>query len=288
MNVAACVNLGRSGTGGSVTKCLNLAIALAAFCVVLPLGGASIAQGDVKPASMQFEWRTEGPASQCGRSCRAWVSAVGLVTDRTARDFEIFANDNAIRGATLVLDSEGGSVLGAMALGRAIRRLDITTTVGKTIVASDAASKEMRSSLSPRARCESMCAFILLGGARRHVPVEARVLVHQIWLGSKSKRALESSYSAEEISRVQRDVGSLARYTIEMGGAIELIEAALRVPPWEPMHELSGEEIRRMRLTTVDRIFDDQIATGSVTTGQSIQSTTVLAPSPLRARRAGN
>jgi hypothetical protein len=33
-----------------------------------------------------------------------------------------------------VLDSEGGSVLTALALGRAIRRFDMTTTVGKTIV----------------------------------------------------------------------------------------------------------------------------------------------------------
>src|SRR5712671_4990266 len=137
-------------------------------------------------------------------------------------------------------------------------------------------------------------AFLLLGGARRHVPQEARVLVHQIWLGSKSKRALESSYSAEEISRVQRDVGSLARYTVEMGGGIELIEAALRVPPWEPMHELSGEEIRRMRLATIDWLFDDQTPTGSVTTGQSTAPTPTTLPPPatpappVRARRAGN
>jgi hypothetical protein len=127
-----------------------------------------------------------------------------------------------------------------------------------------------------------MCAFILLGGTRRHVPQEARVLVHQIWLGSKSRRALESSYSAEEISRVERDIGSLARYTVEMGGGIELVEAALRVPPWEPMHELSGEEIRRMRLVTIDRLFDDLVPTGSVTTGQSTSLP------PVRARRAGN
>ena len=267
-----------------MNRYLTLAVTLSLTGVAIFSLDRSVAQGDTKPSTMQFEWRTEGPATQCGRTCRTWVSAVGLVTDRTARDFEVFATENAVRGATLVLESEGGSVLAAMALGRAIRRLDMTTTVGKTLVLPEPGGKEQRTSLSPRARCESMCAFILLGGVRRHVPQEARILVHQIWLGSKSKRALESSYSAEEISRVQRDVGSLARYTVEMGGGIELIEAALRVPPWEPMHELSGEEIRRMRLTTTDRLFDELTTTGSVVTNPSAP---VAAP-VVRARRAGN
>jgi len=54
---------------------------------------------------------------------------------------------------------------------------------------------------------------------------------------------------------VQRDIGSLARYTVEMGGSIELVETALRVPPWEPMYALSAEELRRMQVMTVDRLF---------------------------------
>jgi hypothetical protein len=95
-----------------------------------------------------------------------------------------------------------------------------------------------------------MCAFILLGGTHRYVPPEARVLVHQIWLGSKSRRALEASYTAEELGLVERDIGSLARYTVEMGGGIELLETALRVPPWEPMHALSRDELQRMGVIT--------------------------------------
>ena len=49
---------------------------------------------------------------------------------------------------------------------------------------------------------------------------------------------------------VQQDIGSIARYTVEMGGSIELLEAALQVPPWEPLHALASEELLRMRLTT--------------------------------------
>jgi hypothetical protein len=211
---------------------------------------------DDKPSSMRFAWHVEGPALQCGAHCRTWISATGVITEETVRTFKNFAASGNLRGATLVLDSEGGSVLSALALGRVVRGLEMTTTVGRTTVLPPDRSGAIRATLSHQASCESMCAFVLLAGARRYVPTEARVLVHQIWLGSKSKRAREATYSADELNLVQRDVGRLARYTVEMGGGIELIETALRVPPWEPMHRLSPGELRRMGLTTVDHLFD--------------------------------
>jgi len=202
-------------------------------------------------SSMRFEWHVEGPADRCGKACRTWISAVGAITSDTARDFDDFAAHNNIQGATLVIDSEGGSVIAALALGRAIRRFDMTTTVGKTIVLSSNGD-EPRAELSPNASCESMCAFLLLGGAQRYVPPQAHVLVHMIWLGDKRQGAQEASYTADELGLVQRDIGSIARYTVEMGGSIELLETALRVPPWKPMYELATEEIHRMRLTTME------------------------------------
>ena len=177
---------------------------------------------------MRFEWRREGPAEACGANCRIWISAVGYITADTPREFEAFARDPNIRGAVLVLDSDGGSVLGTLALGRAIRNLDMVTTIGKT--AHSAAGRRRRCAARrcrPNGNCESMCAFLLLAGARRYVPPQAHVLVHQIWLGKKRKQALESNYSAEELNVVQRDIGRLAQYTIEMGGGVDLLETRL-------------------------------------------------------------
>src|SRR5262245_16659190 len=200
------------------------------------------------PLPMRFALHREGPSDQCRTSCRTWISAVGVITAQTAREFDRFARDNKIRGDTIALDSEGGSVVAALALGRAIRRFDMTTTVGKTtVLGSDAG--DARARLSPNASCESMCAFVLLGGARRYVAPEARVLVHMIWLANKSERAQGASYTADELGLVQRDIGTIASYTVEMVGSIELLEAALRIPPWEPLYALAAEELRRMRLT---------------------------------------
>jgi hypothetical protein len=52
------------------------------------------------------------------------------------------------------------------------------------------------------------------------------------------------------LALVQRDVGRLAKYTIDMGGSVELLDLALRIPPWERMHALTSEEARRMRVAT--------------------------------------
>jgi hypothetical protein len=214
-------------------------------------------------APMRFERHTEGPAEACGKVCHTWISAVGVITEDTAHEFESFAEDNNVGGATLVLNSQGGSVVAALALGRAIRRFDMTTTVGKTIVLPSDDGKA-RARLSPHASCESMCVFVLLGGTRRYVPPPARVLVHMIWLGDKRDRAQEESYTAEELGLVQQDIGGIARYTVEMGGAIELLETALQVPPWKPMYALAPDEVHRMRLTTLESLFREDIAAAGV------------------------
>jgi hypothetical protein len=242
-----------------VKGCFVAALVVAIALLLALVNGSSVAKNSLAndaSAPMRFEVRTEGPADQCGRQCRTWISATGSITDSTVSEFELFAKKFDLRGATLVVNSEGGSVLGALALGRIIRSLGMTTSVGATTVLPAVVGDVERATLSPHGDCESMCPFMLLGGIRRYVPAEAQVMVHQIWLGGKRKGALAASYSAEELTLVQRDIGSLARYTIEMGGEIQLIETSLKVPPWEPLYKLSAQELRDMRVTTVNQLFE--------------------------------
>ena len=210
---------------------------------------------------MHFELRLEGPSETCGTQCRTWVNATGAITAESARDFEAFAKNNNIRGATLVLDSDGGSVLGALALGRAVRRLSMTTMVGRLLDLNVADNGIKRAQLTPRAYCESMCAFVLLAGVKRFVPAEAQVLVHQIWLGDRRDDPTAANYSAEDLVLVQRDIGRLAQYTVEMGGGIDLLETALKIPPWEPMRQLTRDELRGMNIVTVDDLPNVTLAT---------------------------
>src|SRR5262249_27401053 len=176
-----------------------------------------------------------------------------------------------VRGATVVLESAGGLVDAGLALGRAFRRLGLTTTVGRTVRAAPDAGGERRGTLSPRATCASMCVFALLGGARRHVPDEARVLVHQIWPGKLRDDALAATYTAGHMMRIQRELGQIARYTVEMGADIELFEIAMRIPPWEALRPLSRDELRRTHLVNADKPFGN----GVVTTASAIPESPV-------------
>jgi hypothetical protein len=230
----------------------TLAASAVVLCTLPGIGPAAAPAADTRSLPMQFELWTEGPAEACGKTCRTWVSAAGAITADTPRDFDAFAKRRKLEGATIAFDSDGGSVLGALALGRAVRKLGMTTTVGKSVELPAVENGERRARLLPRAYCESMCAFVLLAGVERHVPAEARVLVHQIWLGDRRDDPTAANYSAEDLVLVQRDIGRLAQYTVEMGGAIDLLEIALKIPPWEPMRLLSRDELRGMKIITAD------------------------------------
>lgn len=253
---------------------------LAAFLFCVP--SAALAQPSPKPGaadatSMRFEWMREGPADVCGQHCREWIAAAGPITPDTAQDFEFFSQVRDPRGATLVLDSGGGSVLASLELGRKVRKFGMTTTVGQVTPLAAVASEDRRGRLSPRGECASMCVFVLLGGVKRQVPGEARILVHQIWPGGKRYDAGAESYTAEEMARIQRDVGRIARYTVEMGGDIELFELAMRIPPWERLRALSQVELRRMGLQSLD-VVAEAPTSGAAAPGRPAKSSPTRAP----------
>jgi hypothetical protein len=195
---------------------------------------------------MRFSW------VDCQPNCRGWVSAVGIVTADSPRNFDEFARGRQLGGATIVLDSSGGSVNDSIALGRRWRNLGALTTVGISVETNTAQGGS--ANMAPVAYCESMCVFLLLSGKTRYVPETAHVRVHQIWLGDRANNAKAAVYSADDLMIVERDIGRLAKYTFDMGGAGDLLLLSLNVPPWEELHELSPEELRLTNLVTTDTI----------------------------------
>jgi hypothetical protein len=225
----------------------------AALCIALtgPVatsGGLAHAGGTLEERKlpMRFNWVA------CQPNCRGWISAVGIVTADTPREFDEFARERQLRGATVVLDSSGGSVNDAIALGRRWRNLGLLTTVGTSI---DPRNGD-RAQVASQAYCESMCVFLLLSGKTRYVPHGAHVRVHQIWMGDRADDAKAASYSAQDLMIVERDIGRLAKYTFDMGGAGDLLSLALSVPPWEDLHELSREELQLTNLVTTDAVAE--------------------------------
>ena len=112
-----------------------------------------------------------------------------------------------------------------------------------------------------------MCVFLLLSGKTRYVPEAAHVRVHQIWMGDRADDAKAASYTAQDLMIVERDIGRLAKYTFDMGGAGDLLSLSLNVPPWEDLHELSRDELRLTNLVTTDAVAEVLPQTGSPRAG---------------------
>jgi hypothetical protein len=233
--------------GGAVLLCAT-ALCIALTGTVATSGNSAIAGGTLEERKlpMRFSWIA------CQPNCRGWIGAVGVVTADTPKEFDEFARTRQLGGATVVLDSSGGSVNDAIALGRRWRNLGMLTTVGASF---DPRNGD-RAQVAPQAYCESMCVFLLLSGKTRYVPDGARVRVHQIWMGDRADDAKAASYSAQDLMIVERDIGRLAKYTFDMGGAGDLLSLALSVPPWEELHELSRAELRLTNLVTTDAVAE--------------------------------
>ena len=253
---AALLGLGE-GTKLKLVSSLELPgwalIGVTALCLALP--GAVTTSGNSAKASgtleerklpMRFNW------VDCKPDCKGWISAVGIVTADSPRDFDEFSRGRDLAGATVVLDSSGGSVNDSITLGRRFRKLGVLTTVGVSLRGDDA----RRADVTPEAYCESLCVFLLLAGKARYVPEAAHVRVHQIWMGDRADDAKAATYTAQDLSIVERDIGRLAKYTFDMGGTGDLLSLSLSVPPWEDLHRLSPAELRLTNLTTTDAIAD--------------------------------
>jgi hypothetical protein len=205
-------------------------VGAAALCIALPgvvaTLGASAHAGvtlEERKLPMRFSWIA------CQVNCKGggsgWVSAVGIVTADSPQDFDEFARGRQLNGATIVLDSSGGSVNDSIALGRRWHNLGALTAVGISAVTQT--PQGARASIAPEAYCESMCVFLLLSGKVRYVPEAAHVRVHQIWMGDRADDAKAASYSAQDM-----------------------------MPPWEDLHELSREELRLTNLVTTEAVAE--------------------------------
>ena len=124
------------------------------------------------------------------------------------------------------LNSPGGSVQDALAMGRALRALGVATRM----TASDI--------------CLSACPYLLAAGQTRTVEDGALVGVHQHYFGENT--ALPAFMA---VSDIQRGQGEVMEYLSDMGIDPLLMRPALATPPDE-IYLLTPEEMQQYRLTT--------------------------------------
>lgn len=125
------------------------------------------------------------------------------------------------RPDTLILQSPGGSVQDALALGRVIRREGISTQM---------LAGEF---------CYSACPYLLASGTTRTIDRQASVGVHQHYFGQNT--FLPAAFAVEDIQRGQAEVMT---YLDEMGIDPLVMQHALSTPPDE-IYVLLPDELQQ-------------------------------------------
>lgn len=124
----------------------------------------------------------------------------------------------------IALNSPGGSVFDALAIGRALRAADIATAVDDGAV------------------CLSACPYLFIGGSDRRVEDGALFGVHQSYFGQST--VLPAFMAVEDIQRGQAEV---MEYLVEMDVDPLVMRHALATPPNE-IYLLVEDELRAYRI----------------------------------------
>ena len=154
------------------------------------------------------------------------IQITGQIAVGDADRFVRWLDETRPDAGRVSLDSSGGSVADALAIGRLIRGSGFDTVVGDGSV------------------CFSACPYLLAGGADRSVSAGGTVGVHQHFFG---KNTLLPAFMA--VSDVQRAQASVMDYLGEMGVDLRLMVHALRTAP-EDINILSQPLMQELRLTT--------------------------------------
>ncbi len=229
-------------------------------------------------APMRFV-RVGSDGSACRPDCPEWISAEGRIVTGTADALRRVIAALGDRRLPIFVNSAGGSVQDAMAMGRLIRAKRLAVVVAHTVIAPCPASArdcgEARGSAeSWGAYCASACTLALAGGIERYVSPLAFVGVHQLteltsktqvkrlysvhyWVVAGLKFELSRTFVGERRATAttkrtaDRSVDDgVALYLVEMGVLDPVMKLTLATPARE-VRWLTAEELAASRLATI-------------------------------------
>jgi hypothetical protein len=224
----------------------------------------------------------------CEPHCPEWIAAQGRIEPGSLARLRRVLRQLGDRKVPLLVDSGGGRVHEALAIGRLARARGLDVVVSRTELApcppGDAAcrrSKAGRVRLGlPRAElamCASSCAFILAGGTRRLVGPSAFVGVHQIRsfhiyakvlrtyrMAPTGRRLMSERTVTEKVVETRtpkRTYDQVRRYFADMGIG-EAIMPLILSTPGDRLYWLTPGELKTTGLAT-HWIVGERVLAGS-------------------------
>src|SRR5665213_1283224 len=223
---------------------------------------------------------------ECEPDCPEWIAAEGRIVPETAGRLAKFLADPSRRKLPLILNSGGGSIEAAVAMGRIIRKYKMDTGVGQTFFThcqkadpqtgkckSDGVLQDAEGVAFPnRSYCASACPLVLLGGVHRVVDPGSFVGLHEpkgdsqpyidhylikYRMENGKKHILSKNFVNRTYLKKKTIVGitprlrvELDKYLKEMGGSLEILAEMEKAQP-ETMNWISYYSHDRERLGLV-------------------------------------
>ncbi len=130
-----------------------------------------------------------------------YVVADGEITDRTPSAFQVFLDSEPFDGFVFYIDlnSEGGSLLAGMQLGRMIRQQGLASRV-VSYSRADIAADVWRPKERP-GECYSACALAFLGGEHREIPDGSTIGFHQFSSAPLREQASREPATTESLTQ---------------------------------------------------------------------------------------
>jgi hypothetical protein len=150
--------------------------------------------------------------------------ATGMIAPGTADAFKAEVEKRGSYVKTVVLNSTGGSVWDAIAMGRLIREKKFATAVENGDF------------------CASSCPLVFAGGLERRAGPKAAVGVHQVFSPNDDP-------AATNMDQTQRISAECQKFLVEMGVDPRLWIHAMETPK-EELYRLKPEELISLRLAT--------------------------------------
>ena len=253
---------------------LGLIVLLASSATVAAAAhGSSTKKSALDPAMQVHLVRSAQPG--CEPQCPQWIAAQGRIDSASLGQFKRVLGKLGNHKIPILIDSGGGTVSDAMAIGRLIRAkgfdVVITATTFAPCAPSDRACRKTKTGGElrglPQARlskCASSCALVLAGGVRRLAGSGTLVGVHQITrIVRKYKIETRRGYGVVETkktlisvtkvgqdnARVQDIYHDIRSYLANMGVSGDLMPL-MESTPADKMRLLTATELRTTRLAT--------------------------------------
>ena len=215
------------------------------------------------PPAMAF-FLARGGADACGPGCSEWIGADGAIDSGAASRLRALLNRLGGRKPPIFFHSPGGSVEGALAIGRLMRSRGLTAGVAWTIP-QGCDSKRPRDAACDRIKrsgrdlpaqldtastmCFSACVYAVVGAAVRQIGPGAKLGIHSssFTFADREDRASARPSPREMRETIEASYERLGQYFSDMGIDPSLVAAARAVSN-DHIRVLTRAEIWRFKI----------------------------------------